>query len=68
LIAHRGLIGSDRYGPNEIDILIQWANQQAPDRFEMHRNEAIFEVQGNRNPLIDFPEWVDLIDFSRGLS
>jgi hypothetical protein len=27
---------------------------------------AIFEKQGNRNPLIDFPEWMDVLDFRLG--
>lgn len=35
--------------------------------YERHRNQAILEVQGNRNPLIDHPEWAEHIKFSRGL-
>ncbi|MBJ8193923.1 endonuclease, partial [Bacillus cereus] len=30
---------------------------------EKHRNWAIYELQGNRNPLIDFPESVAQINF-----
>jgi hypothetical protein len=29
---------------------------------------TIFEAQGNRNPLIDHPEWARQIDFRRGLA
>ena len=47
-------------------MLKAWARQAEPSLYERHRNEAIFEVQGNRNPLIDFPEWIDRIDFNRG--
>jgi hypothetical protein len=28
---------------------------------------AIFALQGNRNPFIDFPDWVAQIDFRLGL-
>jgi endonuclease I len=28
---------------------------------------AISRKQGNRNPLIDFPEWADKINFRKGL-
>jgi endonuclease G len=31
--------------------------------YERHRNAAIAEVQGNRTPLIDHPEWTEGIDF-----
>lgn len=32
--------------------------------YERHRNAAIAEIQGNRNPLIDHPEWAREIDFA----
>ena len=31
--------------------------------WERHRNAAIFEIQGNRNPLIDNPQWASRIPF-----
>jgi endonuclease I len=49
-----------------LPILIQWAQQSKPDLYEKHRNMTIYEKQGNRNPLIDYPEWVDKIDFRPG--
>ena len=45
----------------ESGLLKTWARQSAPSLYERHRNETISEVQGNRNPLIDFPEWIDRI-------
>ncbi len=65
LIAHQGLI--DNYDADGIETLKNWARARNPSPFERHRNETIFDVQGNRNPLIDFREWIDLIDFTRGL-
>ena len=67
LIAHEGGIPADKYDDGAIQTLVDWATAEPPSEFEIHRNEAIFEVQGNRNPLIDFPEWTDRIDYSRGL-
>jgi len=52
---------------NEIDIplLLKWHNEFPPtSEFEKHRNQAIFDLQGNRNPFIDFPEIASNVDFS----
>ena len=31
------------------------------DAYEINRNEAIYRIQGNRNPFIDNPEFANLI-------
>jgi len=49
-----------------LKTIIDWAKEDKIDRWEFHRNAEIHKVQGNRNPLIDFPEMVDKIDFTRG--
>lgn len=49
-----------------LGILIDWHKRDPVDRYELHRNAAIFAAQGNRNPLIDFPELVEKIDFTKG--
>ena len=54
--------------PDRIRILLQWHEAEPPGEYERHRNMAIFEKQGNRNPLIDFPEWARRITFERGLA
>ena len=45
-------------------MLLQWHAQDPPDAFEIARNDFIASIQGSRNPFVDFPEWVDCIDFS----
>ena len=55
------------YKPDRIKTLVAWHKQFPVDEYERHRNQAIFAVQGNRNPLIDHPEWADKIDFEKGL-
>jgi endonuclease I len=44
-----------------LDILLQWHEEDPVDAFEMTRNDRIFELQGNRNPFIDHPEFAYLI-------
>jgi endonuclease I/V8-like Glu-specific endopeptidase len=52
---------------DRLGVLIAWHKGDAVGEYERHRNQAIFEKQGNRNPLIDFPNWADRIDFRLGL-
>lgn len=37
------------------DLYSQWARNDRPDQIEIDRNNAIYKIQGNRNPFIDFP-------------
>ncbi|WP_176142062.1 endonuclease [Solibacillus isronensis] len=52
--------GSNPYH-GKLSILLKWHKQDPVSEFEKKRNEKIFEWQGNRNPFIDHPEWVELI-------
>ncbi|WP_409367938.1 endonuclease [Lysinibacillus sp. 38-6] len=45
----------------KLSVLLQWHQQDPVDDFEKRRNERIYEIQGNRNPFIDHPEWVETI-------
>ena len=44
-----------------IELLLQWHNDDPVSLKEQNRNEAIYGIQGNRNPFIDHPEYVNLI-------
>lgn len=44
-----------------LQLLIKWHLQDPVSAHERNRNEVGFEYQGNRNPFIDHPEWVELI-------
>jgi endonuclease I len=48
-------------------MLVKWHSNDEVSLYEKHRNRAIWEKQGNRNPLIDFPQYVSKIDFALGL-
>jgi endonuclease I len=55
------------YTDSDLATLLDWHRRHPVDEYERHRNAAIFEKQGNRNPLIDYPEWAERIDFAAGL-
>ncbi len=57
----------NEYKVERIETLLEWHAKFPLTEYEKHRNAAIYEKQGNRNPLIDFPEWGDRIKFSLGL-
>ncbi|GAA2771550.1 endonuclease I family protein [Streptomyces showdoensis] len=45
-----------------LSILKQWNEQDPPSAFEERRNDVIYtSYQGNRNPFVDHPEWVEAI-------
>jgi len=45
----------------KLSTLVQWNNQYPPSDFERRRNERIFQIQQNRNPFVDNPDFVNLI-------
>ncbi len=62
------LIDASNTGSNQsvaymgmLSVLLQWHAQDPPDSREMWRNEVVFSFQGNRNPFIDHPEWVECL-------
>ncbi|MFM7079591.1 MAG: endonuclease, partial [Bacteroidota bacterium] len=50
--------------PQSLQLLLQWHSQDPPDAEEIARNDYIQSIQGNRNPFIDNPDWVNFIDFT----
>lgn len=44
-----------------LSTLIQWHKADPPDDWERRRNDRVQALQGNRNPFIDRPEWVEKI-------
>ncbi|MCA8980917.1 MAG: endonuclease [Planctomycetes bacterium] len=63
-----GLISSSQSGSNlsvaymgELSVLLQWHLDDPVDDWERDRNDVIYAFQGNRNPFIDHPEWVDCV-------
>lgn len=69
LLRYPGKVNSpDEFPAERIRTLLEWHAAEPVDEYERHRNQAIFAIQGNRNPLIDFPEWAETIKFELGLA
>ncbi len=47
--------------PWAINMLIDWHLTDPVSNKELNRNEEIYLIQGNRNPFIDHPEWVECV-------
>ena len=43
------------------ELLLQWSRQDPVSAEEEARNEAVYRIQGNRNPFIDHPELCEYI-------
>lgn len=69
LLRYPGKLGDkpDEYTAADIETLLRWHREEPPGLYEKHRNQAIADEQGNRNPFIDFPELADRVDFTLGL-
>jgi endonuclease G len=63
LIRYPGAI--EVYQENDIMMLKGWAASQPVSLYEKHRNREIFLLQGNRNPLIDFPALAETVAFDQ---
>ncbi len=50
------------YNERSIEMFKQWSADDPPDDREMRRNREVQKIQGNRNPFIDHPEWVQDLD------
>jgi endonuclease I len=49
--------GSPEFG--KLCTLWEWHHADPVDDREIQRNNVVYEYQGNRNPFIDRPDWVD---------
>jgi len=38
-----------------LNMMMRWSRQDPVDAIEIARNNAVYEVQGNRNPYVDYP-------------
>lgn len=68
LLRYPGEVGDDarELQRQRLPVLLAWHEAYPVTRWERHRNQAIAAIQGNRNPLIDHPDWARSIDFARG--
>lgn len=53
--------GSSAPQMGKLCTLVAWHRADPVDAFETRRNQRIYEIQQNRNPFIDNPQWVEAI-------
>lgn len=44
-----------------VNLLLKWSREDTVSQKEIDRNNAIYAIQGNRNPYIDHPELVEYV-------
>ncbi len=44
-----------------LQLMMKWANDDPPSQKEIDRNNAAYAYQGNRNPFVDHPEYINYI-------
>ncbi|WP_037681226.1 endonuclease [Streptomyces albus] len=66
LLRYPGYIGdaARELTPGRLELLLAWHEADPVGEYELHRNAAVAEIQGNRNPLIDHPGWARAVDYS----
>ena len=52
---------SGQYYVNDLACLIKWFYEDPVSEEEKERNEKVFNIQGNRNPFIDHPEYLKIL-------
>ncbi|MGY1640617.1 endonuclease I family protein [Geodermatophilus sp. SYSU D00703] len=55
VLRYPGLVEATEMPPERFEVLSTWHEGEPVTVWERHRNAAIFERQGNRNPFIDHP-------------
>jgi endonuclease G len=66
LLRYPKLIGDSEHEltRDRLPIILSWHEEDPVSDYELHRNYVIAGLQGNRNPMIDHPDWARRIDFA----
>lgn len=51
----------DGFSSWTLDMLLEWDALDPVSQKEIDRNNAVYDIQDNRNPYIDHPEWVQCV-------
>lgn len=55
------MLDNDDFSDWAKDLMLEWAANDTVSQKEIDRNNAIYDIQDNRNPFIDHPEYAQLI-------
>jgi len=59
--ASNGMVTGSQLKPWAVSMLLEWHHQDPVSQKEIDRNNAVYNIQNNRNPYIDQPDFVDKI-------
>ena len=63
LLRYPQVVSAAEFPPERLSTLLAWHEAEPVESYELHRNQAAAELQGNRNPLVDHPDWARRIPF-----
>ncbi len=55
------MVDGAKLKPWALDMMLEWHHNDPVSTKEITRNDGIYDIQHNRNPFIDHPEFADLI-------
>ncbi len=55
------MVNGSQLEPWALQMMRDWAKDDPVSQKEIDRNNAVYAIQGNRNPFIDHPEFVEMI-------
>lgn len=67
LVRYPRAVRNGQYDAQRIETVKRWAREDRVTDHERHRNWTIHTIQRNRNPFVDYPAWIDRVDFGAGL-
>lgn len=61
------------FKPWAVELLLKWHKQDPVSQKEIDRNNAVYNIQGNRNPYVDYPQlaeyvWGDSVNYTFSLN
>lgn len=56
-----GMVNGSQPEAWALELLLAWHQNDPVSQKEINRNNAVYEIQQNRNPFIDHPEWIEAI-------
>ncbi|HPG73131.1 MAG TPA: endonuclease [Bacteroidales bacterium] len=59
--SYNSMVNRSNINPKPLEMLLQWHHSDPVSTKEINRNNAVYAIQGNRNPFIDNPEYADAI-------
>ncbi|NQV15449.1 endonuclease [bacterium] len=55
------MVNGAQLEPWALDMLLEWHAADAVSQKEIARNDAVYNIQNNRNPYVDHPEYADMV-------